>query len=122
MGTCQAGAGAIIRDNMGRLVMAWWEPTPVVSPLHAEAWAMRMGLGLLRAEQRVEVESDSEWLVKIMREEHPCPWQIKSIVRECKANIDRLAKCTLGHVRRTSNRVADWATHRGLGAIQIGMI
>ncbi|XP_073010876.1 uncharacterized protein [Typha latifolia] len=81
MGACQAGAGAIIQDDMGRMVMARWEPTPAVSSLHAEAWAMKMGLGLLSAGQFVKVESDSEQLVKILRDEGPYPWQIQCIVR-----------------------------------------
>ncbi|XP_073009192.1 uncharacterized protein [Typha latifolia] len=122
LGACQAGAGAIIRDDKGKVVMVRWEPTPTVSPLHAEAWAMQMGLSLLSGDQFVEVESDSEQLVKILREEGPCPWQVQCIVREYKTTLAKLAECTISHVRKSGNRAADWAARRGLGATQIGTI
>jgi ribonuclease HI len=122
LGVGQAGAGAIIRDDKGGVVIVRWEPTPAVSPLHAEAWAMQMGLSLLSGDQFVEVESDSEQLVKILREEGPCPWQVQGIVRECKATLAKLAEYTISHVCRSGNRAADWAARRGLGATQTGSL
>ncbi|XP_072992753.1 uncharacterized protein [Typha latifolia] len=111
-----------MRDHNGGVVQVRWEPIPAVSPLHAEAWAMLMGLNLLSREQTAHVESDSEQLVKVLRGERPCPWQIQGIVWECKVVLAKVGAYSITHVSRLKHKAADWTARKGLGATQIGTL
>ncbi|XP_073009159.1 uncharacterized protein [Typha latifolia] len=67
------GAGAVIRAADGTLVAAAWEPSADESSLRTEGHALRLGLRLAAGYAKVEVESDSLELVRIMQKRVNCP-------------------------------------------------
>ncbi|XP_073005620.1 uncharacterized protein [Typha latifolia] len=61
------GAGAVIRAADDTLVAAAWEPSAGESSLRTEGHTLRLGLRLAAGYAKVEVESDSLELVRIMQ-------------------------------------------------------
>lgn len=103
------GAGGIIRNSDGVWVKGFMHNIGSGDTLSAEAWGLFTGLKLahdLHIKQ-LEVESDSALVINLImqntHEMHP----LGTLIHNCKALMQQFDYCTISHIYRETNHVAD---------------
>jgi ribonuclease HI len=112
----QGATGLVVRDHVGSLISAqalWY--AHAASPMIMEARAIRdaVKLAMERGYHRVEMESDAQEVVKLIKE----PWiigtsEIAGIAREVKKLSDFFTSFSIAYVGGTANEAAHICTNR----------
>lgn len=105
----QKGAIAVIvRDSGGNMLTGISKKIHCNCAIQAEAFALREAILLIEALglHQVEIESDCKPIVDCFKSDN-IPWQILSIVQDCKVRLASLPLVKIGWARRTANKVAD---------------
>ncbi|XP_071921779.1 uncharacterized protein [Coffea arabica] len=107
------GAGGIIRDSRGRLILAFSVGFGTKTSMQAKAKAMLVGVRLCAQQglTQVLVESDSLVLVRVLNDECKRPWSIdKELEHIRRASFSTLK---VQHCFREANRIADILAKEG---------
>ena len=85
------------------------------SVLEAKMWGILEGLKLAwKADfKKVLVESDSQSGVLLLNNTTPLNYPLFNIIRACKSLLDYDWSCTIHHIYKESNKVADYLANLG---------
>ncbi|XP_027072036.2 uncharacterized protein [Coffea arabica] len=102
-----SGIGGILRRSDGSFLGAFAAKLPLVDSLQAEAYAMLHGLQLCQQMgfSMVQVESDSQVLVRVVAGSFSIPWAVRPLIRAIRAILPLGVR--LSHCFREANTVAD---------------
>ncbi|XP_057452882.1 uncharacterized protein LOC130744739 [Lotus japonicus] len=108
------GLGAIIRNNKGKtMAAATWMIEEIEDSALAEAagvkWALKLAKDL--GFDRVLLETDSLLFVKQWENNQSGISYLGDVVRECKYISSAFSLCTVSHVKRACNVVADFISN-----------
>ncbi|GAA0156843.1 hypothetical protein LIER_38355 [Lithospermum erythrorhizon] len=111
-GEKQGTTGVIVRDNQGEFMGASFKIIPSgVQVIVAEAMTIRERLEFAtRRWDHIDVESDSQILIKAILGEFSVPLEINVVVKDIRAQ-GRLLDATFRYIRRGSNNVAHTIAH-----------
>ena len=113
----KAGCGAAIRDEHGVLVQELSRYLGQTTNNVAEYEGLLMGLEALIAlgKKNVRVQSDSELMVRQLNGEYRVrDLKLKSLFDRARHLMRRFDRCTILHVRREANKLADELANRGI--------
>ena len=108
-------AGGVIRSDSKNWLAGFALNKGSGIVIEAEMWGVYEGLKLVwRAGfRRVLVESDSKYVVMLLTNPTPLNHPLLNIIEDCKKLIDQNWSCTVHHIYRESNRVADFMANLG---------
>ncbi|KAK0586448.1 hypothetical protein LWI29_007016 [Acer saccharum] len=108
-------AGGVIRNNEKAWLVGFALNKGMGNVLEAELWGIFEGLKLAwRAGfRKVLVESDSQSAVLLLTNPTPTHHPLFNIVEDCKMLVEKNWSCSIQHVFRESNRVADALANLG---------
>jgi ribonuclease HI len=111
----QGATGLVVRDHVGSLISAqalWY--AHAASPMIMKAIAIRDAVKLAteRGYHWVEIESDAQQVVKLMKEPEIGGSEIASITREVKELSDFFTGFSIAYVCRTANEAAHRCANR----------
>ncbi|XP_051212082.1 uncharacterized protein [Lolium perenne] len=104
------GAGAVARDNMGRVIFAACAPLPDCTDIEeAEARAAMLGLSILSRQGpvRVILEMNNTTTVSAPRSESQDRSRLWIVYQEAKRMLLNMEECIVRHSKRETNKVAD---------------
>ncbi|KAL5706829.1 hypothetical protein ACHQM5_024947 [Ranunculus cassubicifolius] len=103
------GYGGAIRDDMGRPVMGYFGSEGMKTVLYQELLAILRGLQccLQMGLQCIEIASDSQRAVQLIREKEAPPWQCRKLLAEIAEERKKARFTSIKHVYRETNRLAD---------------
>ncbi|KAK6939235.1 Ribonuclease H domain [Dillenia turbinata] len=112
----KAGAGGLIRDNEGIWITGFHVMVGKTDVLMAEIWGLREGLLLAKKcnLRRVEVESDSATLFKLLNGEVKEDHRLAKIIEECQNIMQEIDAQGIAHICREGNQCADILANKGL--------
>lgn len=102
------GGGRLIRDHKGSIILAFSHFYGQCFSLVAEARAMLDGLRYASCYGigLHSVKSDSETLVKIIKEDYSCPWRLLPFIKDLRSLIRNLNSAVV-HIYREGNQAVD---------------
>ena len=108
-------AGGVIRDANKNWLVGFALNKGVGSVLEAEIWGILEGLKLAWSTgfRKVVVESDSQAAVTLLTSDISKYHPLYNIVRACKSFMEKDWSCSMHHIYRERNRVADYLANLG---------
>ncbi|KAL5715720.1 NAD(+) kinase [Ranunculus cassubicifolius] len=111
-----AAIGIILRNNEGNLIAGGSRNLGGSSITAAELVAIRDGLQ--KAQQlgfaKVEINSDSQYVVRMLQGIYSCCWNRKMLAKQVKQLCSTFELCTVNHVYREANFAADFLAKEGM--------
>ncbi|XP_060188598.1 uncharacterized protein LOC132617573 [Lycium barbarum] len=104
----KAGAGGIVRNRIGNMIMAFSYPSQFYTNNYSEAQAALIGISWCVNQQfeALEVELDSLLVVQMLNGTLKPPWRIQGIIDEIRAKMTG-RNISVQHCYREGNEVAD---------------
>ncbi|KAK6115235.1 hypothetical protein DH2020_007504 [Rehmannia glutinosa] len=116
-GTLIAGGGGLIRDHLGRLMLAFHSSFQAVSSFHAELLALEMGLRHARRfSLQIWIELDAAAVVTTITSGGLGSWQVQHTLIRIR-NMLRDLQYSISHIHREGNRPADHLAELGAAAL-----
>ena len=112
-----AGCGAAISDESGALVKELSRYLGKTTNNVAEYEALLMGLEALIAmgKKKIRVQSDSELLVRQLNGQYRVrDPKLQILFERARSLLRHFDRCTIVHVRREANKLADKLANRGI--------
>ena len=111
-----AGAGGVLRDNMGSWIAGFTRNNGICSSVTAELWAAYIGLQLTwdRGYRKVILESDSRVVIGLMQGDTPSMDRNYTLTMQIRDMLERDWEIQTVHIFREANCVADWLANYGL--------
>ncbi|PRQ19701.1 putative ribonuclease H [Rosa chinensis] len=105
----QIGAGGVLNDHNGDWLAGFMINVGKGHVLTAEAWGLLSGLKLATDLQvnKIEIESDSAILIKLIVEGCESSHPLGSILNSCKSLLNGFEDVKIKHIFRESNMTAD---------------
>lgn len=112
-----AGGGGLVRDSKGHVLLAFSHYYGVAQSITAEVRAILDGLRYCLASgiHVNYIESDSQIVVNVLKNQSVVPWRISHWIEEIK-QILSIMKSEISHVPRECNAVADRLANFGCSA------
>ncbi|KAL3377123.1 hypothetical protein AABB24_003501 [Solanum stoloniferum] len=104
----KAGAGGIVRNSIGDMIIAFSYPTQCYTNNYSEAQAALIGISWCLGQQfeALEVELDSQVVVRMINGSCKPPWRIHNLIEDIKNKIAQ-RNIIVKHCYREGNEVAD---------------
>ena len=111
-----AGAGGVLRDQMGSWIRGFARNIGICSSVTAELWAIYEGLLLTwdKGFRKVVLESDSRVAVGFITGDNVRVDKNYNLIMQIKNMVSREWEVEILHVYREANCVADWLANFGL--------
>lgn len=112
------GAAGVFRDSEGNWFHGFMLNIGVGEVLQAEAWGLASGLQLAKDLNitHIEVESDSAVLINILQSTDLDLHPLGTLLANCKTILESFDSCSISHIHRERNMVADCLAKRSLDA------
>ncbi|XP_060202921.1 uncharacterized protein LOC132631356 [Lycium barbarum] len=104
----KAGAGGIVRNRIGNMIVAFAYPTQFYTNNYSEAYAALVGISwcVNHPFESLEVELDSKMVVQMIDGSLKPPWRLLDIIENTKAKMAHI-NISIKHCFREGNEVAD---------------
>ncbi|GLJ45809.1 hypothetical protein SUGI_0963950 [Cryptomeria japonica] len=111
-----AGYGAIIRNELGRLIYAVSGEMGIASDNEAELCTLEAGLKLCveKGLSKIIIEGDSQVVIIRVMQSRFCSWRLNSWILMIRDILNKMYEFHLTHAYREGNRAVDWLANEGL--------
>lgn len=113
----RAAGGGVFRDSSGCWISGFCRNIGFASSLEAELWALRDGLSIAVEKQvpNLEVEIDCSVALNLFHFKELCSSHfLFSLVSDCRNLASMIPRCSIKHIFREGNGVADCLSKFGL--------